>query len=42
VNGVTSFGSEPTLFRSPGRKLMLVFEHRMVDLVGSRFKQLAP
>jgi exopolyphosphatase/guanosine-5'-triphosphate,3'-diphosphate pyrophosphatase len=34
-----------TLFRSRGRKLMLVFEHRMVDLVadrvGSRFKQLA-
>jgi exopolyphosphatase / guanosine-5'-triphosphate,3'-diphosphate pyrophosphatase len=32
-------------FRSQGRKLMLVFEHRMVDLVadrvGSRFKQLA-
>jgi exopolyphosphatase/guanosine-5'-triphosphate,3'-diphosphate pyrophosphatase len=32
-------------FRSSGRKLMLVFEHRMVDLVadrvGSRFKQLA-
>ena len=32
-------------FRSRGRKLMLVFEHRMVDLVadrvGSRFKQLA-
>jgi exopolyphosphatase / guanosine-5'-triphosphate,3'-diphosphate pyrophosphatase len=32
-------------FRSTGRKLMLVFEHRMVDLVadrvGSRFKQLA-
>jgi exopolyphosphatase/guanosine-5'-triphosphate,3'-diphosphate pyrophosphatase len=34
-----------THFRSRGRKLMLVFEHRMVDLVadrvGSRFKQLA-
>jgi exopolyphosphatase / guanosine-5'-triphosphate,3'-diphosphate pyrophosphatase len=34
-----------THFRSSGRKLMLVFEHRMVDLVadrvGSRFKQLA-
>jgi exopolyphosphatase/guanosine-5'-triphosphate,3'-diphosphate pyrophosphatase len=32
-------------FRSRGRKLMLVFEHRLVDLVadrvGSRFKQLA-
>src|SRR3954464_12324070 len=32
-------------FRNQGRKLMLVFEHRMVDLVadrvGSRFKQLA-
>jgi exopolyphosphatase / guanosine-5'-triphosphate,3'-diphosphate pyrophosphatase len=32
-------------FRSRGRKLMLVFEHRMVDLVadrvGSRFRQLA-
>jgi exopolyphosphatase/guanosine-5'-triphosphate,3'-diphosphate pyrophosphatase len=32
-------------FRSSGRELMLVFEHRMVDLVadrvGSRFKQLA-
>ena len=32
-------------FRSKGRKLMLVFEHRMVDLVadrvGSRFRQLA-
>lgn len=32
-------------FTSKGRKLMLVFEHRMVDLVadrvGSRFKQLA-
>jgi exopolyphosphatase/guanosine-5'-triphosphate,3'-diphosphate pyrophosphatase len=32
-------------FRSRARKLMLVFEHRMVDLVadrvGSRFKQLA-
>jgi exopolyphosphatase/guanosine-5'-triphosphate,3'-diphosphate pyrophosphatase len=34
-----------THFRSQGRKLTLVFEHRMVDLVadrvGSRFKQLA-
>ena len=34
-----------THFRSGGRKLMLVFEHQMVDLVadrvGSRFKQLA-
>ncbi|MDO9062123.1 MAG: exopolyphosphatase, partial [Bradyrhizobium sp.] len=34
-----------THFRSQGRKLMLIFEHRMVDLVadrvGSRFKQLA-
>src|SRR5713226_2450695 len=34
-----------THFRSRGRKLMLMFEHRMVDLVadrvGSRFKQLA-
>ena len=34
-----------THFRSDGRKLMLVFEHQMVDLVadrvGSRFKQLA-
>ncbi len=34
-----------THFRSRGRNLMLVFEHRMVDLVadrvGSRFKQLA-
>lgn len=34
-----------THFRSKGRKLALVFEHRMVDLVadraGSRFKQLA-
>jgi exopolyphosphatase/guanosine-5'-triphosphate,3'-diphosphate pyrophosphatase len=34
-----------THFRSRGRKLTLVFEHRMVDLVadrvGSRFKQLA-
>ena len=34
-----------THFRSRGRKLMLVFEHRLVDLVadrvGSRFKQLA-
>lgn len=34
-----------THFRTQGRKLMLVFEHRMVDLVadrvGSRFKQLA-
>jgi exopolyphosphatase / guanosine-5'-triphosphate,3'-diphosphate pyrophosphatase len=34
-----------THFRSNGRKLMLVFEHRMVDLVadrvGGRFKQLA-
>jgi exopolyphosphatase/guanosine-5'-triphosphate,3'-diphosphate pyrophosphatase len=34
-----------THFRSEGRKLMLVFEHKMVDLVadrvGSRFKQLA-
>jgi exopolyphosphatase / guanosine-5'-triphosphate,3'-diphosphate pyrophosphatase len=34
-----------THFRSNGRKLMLVFEHRMVDLVadrvGNRFKQLA-
>jgi exopolyphosphatase/guanosine-5'-triphosphate,3'-diphosphate pyrophosphatase len=34
-----------THFRGRGRKLMLVFEHRMVDLVadrvGSRFKQLA-
>ena len=34
-----------THFRSKGRKLMLVFEHQMVDLVadrvGSRFKQLA-
>ena len=34
-----------THFRSKGRKLMLVFEHQMVDLVadrvGGRFKQLA-
>jgi exopolyphosphatase / guanosine-5'-triphosphate,3'-diphosphate pyrophosphatase len=34
-----------THFRTRGRKLMLVFEHRMVDLVadrvGSRFRQLA-
>src|SRR6266478_5676761 len=34
-----------THFRSRGRKLMLLFEHRMVDLVadrvGNRFKQLA-
>jgi exopolyphosphatase/guanosine-5'-triphosphate,3'-diphosphate pyrophosphatase len=34
-----------THFRSRGRRLMLVFEHQMVDLVadrvGSRFKQLA-
>ncbi|MGY4478807.1 exopolyphosphatase [Bradyrhizobium sp. USDA 3364] len=34
-----------THFRTQGRKLMLVFEHRMVDLVadrvGSRFRQLA-
>ena len=34
-----------THFRTQGRKLMLVFEHRMVDLVadrvGGRFKQLA-
>ena len=34
-----------THFRSQGRKLTLVFEHRLVDLVadrvGSRFKQLA-
>lgn len=34
-----------THFRTRGRKLMLIFEHRMVDLVadrvGSRFKQLA-
>jgi exopolyphosphatase/guanosine-5'-triphosphate,3'-diphosphate pyrophosphatase len=34
-----------THFRSDGRKLMLVFEHRMVDLVadrvGGRFRQLA-
>ena len=34
-----------THFRTQGRKLMLVFEHRLVDLVadrvGSRFKQLA-
>ncbi|MGZ5867711.1 MAG: exopolyphosphatase [Xanthobacteraceae bacterium] len=34
-----------THFRSRGRKLMLVFEHKLVDLVadrvGSRFKQLA-
>jgi exopolyphosphatase / guanosine-5'-triphosphate,3'-diphosphate pyrophosphatase len=34
-----------THFRSAGRKLMLVFEHKLVDLVadrvGSRFKQLA-
>jgi exopolyphosphatase/guanosine-5'-triphosphate,3'-diphosphate pyrophosphatase len=34
-----------THFRTEGRKLMLVFEHKMVDLVadrvGSRFKQLA-
>lgn len=34
-----------THFRSEGRKLMLVFEHRLVDLVadrvGSRFKQMA-
>ena len=34
-----------THFRTQGRKLMLVFEHRMVDIVadrvGSRFKQLA-
>jgi exopolyphosphatase / guanosine-5'-triphosphate,3'-diphosphate pyrophosphatase len=34
-----------THFRTDGRKLMLVFEHQMVDLVadrvGGRFKQLA-
>jgi exopolyphosphatase/guanosine-5'-triphosphate,3'-diphosphate pyrophosphatase len=34
-----------THFRSQGRKLMLVFEHKMVDIVadrvGSRFRQLA-
>jgi exopolyphosphatase/guanosine-5'-triphosphate,3'-diphosphate pyrophosphatase len=34
-----------THFRTEGRKLMLVFEHSLVDLVadrvGSRFKQLA-
>ncbi len=34
-----------THFRSQDRKLMLVFEHQMVDLVadrvGSRFKQMA-
>jgi exopolyphosphatase/guanosine-5'-triphosphate,3'-diphosphate pyrophosphatase len=34
-----------THFRTQGRKLMLVFEHKLVDLVadrvGSRFKQLA-
>ena len=34
-----------THFRGKGRKLMLVFEHQMVDLVadrvGNRFKQLA-
>jgi exopolyphosphatase/guanosine-5'-triphosphate,3'-diphosphate pyrophosphatase len=34
-----------THFRSQGRNLMLVFEHKLVDLVadrvGSRFKQLA-
>ena len=34
-----------THFRSRGRKLTLVFEHQLVDLVadrvGSRFKQLA-
>lgn len=34
-----------THFRSHGRKLMLVFEHKMVDIVadrvGSRFRQLA-
>jgi exopolyphosphatase/guanosine-5'-triphosphate,3'-diphosphate pyrophosphatase len=34
-----------THFRSAGRRLMLVFEHKLVDLVadrvGSRFKQLA-
>jgi exopolyphosphatase/guanosine-5'-triphosphate,3'-diphosphate pyrophosphatase len=34
-----------THFRSYGRKLTLVFEHKLVDLVadrvGSRFKQLA-
>jgi exopolyphosphatase/guanosine-5'-triphosphate,3'-diphosphate pyrophosphatase len=28
-------------FRGSDRKLMLVFEHRMVERVGSRFKQLA-
>jgi len=34
-----------THFRSQDRKLMLMFEHKMVDLVadrvGSRFRQLA-
>jgi exopolyphosphatase / guanosine-5'-triphosphate,3'-diphosphate pyrophosphatase len=34
-----------THFRSHGRKLMLVFEHKMVDIVadrvGGRFRQLA-
>ena len=34
-----------THFRNEGRNLMLVFEHRMVDLVadrvGGRFRQLA-
>ena len=37
--------SETDEFASSGRKLKLVFEHRMVDLVadrvGSRFRQLA-
>jgi exopolyphosphatase/guanosine-5'-triphosphate,3'-diphosphate pyrophosphatase len=34
-----------THFKSSGRKLMLVFEHQLIDLVadrvGGRFKQLA-
>jgi len=34
-----------THFRNQGRELLLVFEHRLIDLVadrvGSRFKQLA-
>jgi exopolyphosphatase / guanosine-5'-triphosphate,3'-diphosphate pyrophosphatase len=42
IDPTTSTAIAPS---TEGRKLMLVFEHRMVDLVadrvGSRFKQLA-
>jgi exopolyphosphatase/guanosine-5'-triphosphate,3'-diphosphate pyrophosphatase len=45
ISAARPFVLPATHFRSRDRKLMLVFEHSLVDLVadrvGSRFKQLA-